>query len=831
MLENALQESISIQRAAYLDAQLATTGGASGGHLSLTAESAAAIYKGGTFDQSAQEDLSRVSKEATRLVKSVCSGWNSHMQASTDIIDTFSRAEESGGKVARQQMEKFSKIGAQGEAHAVQALILASRPHDYCMASENASQMRRRALAATNGNVDHVIPGRFDRRLSFLASGRNNFGLSIAAENFTDSATTGLLARYAVVYHAAAQRQESAVEAAYQTMLLPIDQLGVHLTCRLITAIRHAYHSLDGSVFNLNRENVLNALVHPEDFYANQTRVIPVFRDPSNTTPEAVESRTHFIDQVLVPRKAVNYDRVPATGMSAAEVLANTYHTNYLVPSKNHNLIGLAQPNQALNGGQRNFTDTINPAVNIQMVAVTFFDPADPNDLTKAETYEFNVSEISSAFGIEAFSGDSRQMNFIFRTNALSLSPKNIFTFDQNGLKNGSATATKNAATRMEALLAPTVTAGVVDYSVARRLELGFGISAELNLQSGTFNFTPTAVELVGYTSADTSNPIVFNDGSAEYTAARNMIKTAKVTGIELYATFDNLNAREFGTKIDSQDLRHYVETNIHPPITAVGAIVNENGIAPDRIQNLQFQAYAIQSGYGIDHMMAHMRKSDLNYRGDVRLSNRPTTSLGITSYNVNTFYRGAVLNMGDVVSASTNLDLVPNVREFISNQVIRWAAEADIESRLQIYRETVYGGQAPQPTILFVIDPVLSPYMFTPGDTRLLGDRYPFVVQATYNKHFRGKIMMFWIDPTNNSQGAPNTLNHGNTLSKAEVVMKLPTWRDGATQLELGLAQCFKHISHMPLGAQLTVTELDKLVSSRVTRQVQIAGVVNVAP
>ena len=38
-------------------------------------------------------------------------------------------------------------------------------------------------------------------------------------------------------------------------------------------------------MFNLNRENVLNALVHPEDFYANQTRVIPVFRDPSNTTP------------------------------------------------------------------------------------------------------------------------------------------------------------------------------------------------------------------------------------------------------------------------------------------------------------------------------------------------------------------------------------------------------------------------------------------------------------------------------------------------------------------------------------------------------------------
>lgn len=831
MIDNALQGNISVQRAAYLDSQLASSGGASGGHLTLTAESAAAIYAGGTFDQSAQADLQRATDMAAKLVHSVCGGWNSYYQSSNDVSGAFASAEARGGKSARQEMENFAKIGAVGEAHAVQALILASRPRDYCMASENASQMRKRALAASSSQVEHVSPGRFDRRLSFLASGRNNFGLSMAAENFTDSATTGLLARYAVVYHAAAQRQESAVEAAYQTMLLPIDQLGVHLTCRLITAIRHAYHSLDGSVFNLNRENVLNSLVHPEDFYANQTRVIPVFRDPSNTTPEAVESRTHFIDPVLVPRQAVNYDRVPATGMSAAEALANTYHTNYLLPSKNHNLIGLSQPNQALNGGQRNFTDTINPAVNIHMVAVTFFDPTDPDDLTKAETYEFDVSEISSAFGIEAFSGDSRQMNFMFRTNALSLSPKNIFTFDQNGLVNGSATATKNPATRTEALLAPTVTANVVGYSVARRLELGFGIAAELNLQSGTFTFTPTAVELVGYTSADTSNPIVFNDGSAEYTAAREMIKTAKVTGVKLYATFDNLNAREFGTKIDSQDLRHYVETNIHPPITAIGAIVNENGIAPDRIQNLQFQAYAIQSGYGIDHMLAHMRKADLNYRGDVRLSNRPTTSLGITSYNVNTFYRGAVLNMGDVVSASTNLDLVPNVRELISNQVIRWAAEADIESRLQIYRETVYGGQAPQPTILFVIDPMLSPYMFTQGDTRLLGDRYPFVTQATYNMHFRGKIMMFWIDPTNNSQGAPNTLNHGNTLSKAEVVMKLPTWRDGATQLELGLAQCFKHISHMPLGAQLTITELDKLISSRVTRQIQVAGVVNVAP
>lgn len=111
-----------------------------------------------------------------------------------------------------------------------------------------------------------------------------------------------------------------------------------------------------------------------------------------------------------------------------------------------------------------------------------------------------------------------------------------------------------------------------------------------------------------------------------------------------------------------------------------------------------------------------------------------PSTTLGVACANVNTFHRQFSADAEAMTSGTTNSDVVPNFRDFLANLVLRWAAEADTESRLQIWRETCYGGQAPAPTVLFIIDPILNPYMFTPGDTRLLGDRYPFLVHQTYN-------------------------------------------------------------------------------------------------
>ena len=151
-------------------------------------------------------------------------------------------------------------------------------------------------------------------------------------------------------------------------------------------------------------------------------------------------------------------------------------------------------------------------------------------------------------------------------------------------------------------------------------------------------------------------------------------------------------------------------------------------------------------------------------------------------------------------------------------------AAEAETESRFQIWRDCNYGGQAPAPTILFIYDPILNPYLFTPGDTRLLGDRYPFLTAQTYNHKFRGRLVMLFVDPSNNN-GGPNNLSHGNTLSKAEVVMKLPVWRYGTTQMELGLAQCFRHISHLPLGCEINVKNVEKLLTNKVYRNVAVVG------
>lgn len=818
------QEVTSKKTSILVDATKNMTSPGAPRTVALSAESANAFYSKDTLSASASENLSAAMSAATALVNGVCQSWDTLTRDRANFEDLMQISAESAnamGESNRDRLHAFSKISKLAKDHAAQALVLGADPIAYIRSTESAHALRQRIGVGSQSGVV-VSQGRHDRRLANMLQGRCDPALRLSAENFSDSPTMALLARYAVVYHTAAQRQEAAIEAAYPTLLLPIDQLGVHMTVRVITAIANARHSIDGSLFNLNRENVLNAMVHPEDFQAQQTKVIPAYLAAN------ANNAARFVNPTMFTPVDVNYDRVPYSGLTPAEIAANTYKTNLLVVNDEHDVIGLAQPEQAVNGGHRNFTDSINPSVNLRNVGVSFFDPAAPTDATKAENFIFNVSEISSAFAQEAFEGDTRLVNFNFTTRNLLLSPKNIYKFDADGNRQP-ASANGAATPRMAALIASGTNATPVNIDDDLRIEFGFNLNGHLNLQTGAMQITATKISLRGVTNTNTLKPIRYTESSPEWAAAAAYMAGAKVQGYDFDATFENLNAREYGTKIDSVDMRHYVETNTHPPITAVGPVMGtQEGIQPDRIQNLQFHAYALQSGRGIEHVLNHVKQADLKYRGETRLEMYPTTTLGVASYNVNTFYRGFEIDAKALVSGTTNADVVDNFRQLIANMVLRWASEADIESRLQIWRETCYGGQAPAPTVLFIIDPILNPYMFTPGDTRLLGDRYPFLVHQTYNAAFRGKIVMLWVDPTNNSTGGPNMMNHGNTLSKAEVILKLPTWREGGTQLELGLAQCYRHVAHLPLAAELNVKGIDALLTSKVARAVNVAGVVD---
>ena len=791
--------------------------------VTLSAESANAFYSKEPLSGSAAESLKTAMTNAYAMVNSVCQSWDTLTRDRSSFEGLMEISAESAnamGESNRNLLHTFSHISQTARNHAAQALVLGSDPVAYIRSTESAHALRQRIGATAQSGVV-VSQGRHDRRLANMLQGRCDPALRLAAENFSDTPTMSLLARYAVVYHTAAQRQESAIEAAYPTLLLPIDQLGVHMTVRVITAIANARHSVDGSLFNLNRENVLNAMVHPEDFQAHQTKVIPAYL-AANTNNAA-----RFVNPAMFTPVDVNYDRVPYNGLTPAELASNTYKSNLLVVGDEHDVIGLAQPEQAVNGGQRNFTDSINPSVNLSNIGVSFFDPAAPTDITKAENYIFNVCEISSAFAQEAFEGDTRVVNFNFTTRNLLLSPKNIYKLDAAGNRI-QASANGVATPRLNGLIASGTNATPVNIDDDLRIEFGFNLNGHLNLQTGAMQITATKVTLRGVTNTNTLKPVRYTEATPEWVAAAAYIAGGVVQGYAFDGTFENLNAREYGTKIDSVDMRHYVETNTHPPITAVGPVMGtQEGIQPDRIQNLQFHAYALQSGRGVEHVLNHVKQADLKYRGETRLEMYPTTTLGVASYNVNTFYRGFEIDAEALVSGTSNLDVVDNFRQLIANMVLRWASEADIESRLQIWRETCYGGQAPAPTVLFIIDPILNPYMFTPGDTRLLGDRYPFLVHQTYNAAFRGKIVMLWVDPTNNSTGGPNMMNHGNTLSKAEVILKLPTWREGGTQLELGLAQCYRHVAHLPLAAELKVKGIDALLTTKIARAVNVAGTV----
>lgn len=796
--------------------------------MQLSAESATALYKAAAPSAEAAAMLTRTLESATRVVDSAVAGWNTSVNDLHSFEALMNISAESSARMpteAREYLHRRAKITADQKAHAAQALVMASNPIPYIMATESAQALRSRHAGQAGVQIQH---GYHDRTLANLLNGRlrsQDPNMVLSAENFSDSPTMSLLARYAVVYHTAAQRQEAAVEAAYPTLLLPIDQLGVHMTVRLVTAIANARHSIDGSRFNLNRENVLNAMVYPENFQASQTKAIPMYL-PGNAANAA-----RFVDPTLFTPIEVNYDRMPYSGLTPAEIASNLYKSNLLKFGEEHNIIGLSQPQQAVNGGQRNFTDSLNPSANLLNIGITFWDPTAPTDKTKAESYIFNVSEISSAFATEAFDGDTRMVQFNFNSKNLLLTPKNIFEYDKDGNRI-QASANKAATPRLNALIASGTTAATPNLDDDLRIEFGFTANGTLNLTTGAVTMSATKIVVKGVTGNNPLKPHRFSETDPEYVDCVTYMSAATAMGYSLDLTFENLNAREYGTRIDSVDMRHFVEVNTHPPITAVGPVMGQQeGIQPDRIQNLQFHAYALQSGRGIEHIFNHLKQADLKYRGEVRLEMTPSTTLGVASYNVNTFYRQFSADAEAMTSGTTNSDVVPNFRDFLANLVLRWAAEADTESRLQIWRETCYGGQAPAPTVLFIIDPILNPYMFTPGDTRLLGDRYPFLVHQTYNAKFRGKIVMLWVDPTNNSTGGPNMMNHGNTLSKAEVILKLPTWREGGTQLELGLAQCYRHVAHLPLGAELTVTGIDALLTTKVSRAVNIEGMVETHP
>lgn len=789
--------------------------------LVLSGESAAAIFGSkAQMDQPRRDELSNVQSQAANMVDSIANSWNNELKNEARLRTLLGLTGENASNLKPEQISAFrqrAEISPLAKQFAAQAIVAATCPNDYVMVAENAHGITDRFTGTNKAIV--VQRGFFDRTLANMAMGRMGDNLKLTGENFSESVNAGTLTRYAVTFHASAQRQEAAVEAAYQTLLLPIDQLGVHITVRVNTVIRNAFHEISGSLFNLARENVLNALVHPEDFFANQTKVIPVYIDSN------AENAAHFVSPILATPRVINYDRVPKDQLTEQELKANQYRTNYLKLGEAHNIIGLAQPTQALNGGQRSMVDTINPAVFLKEILFVHLDPAAPTDLTKAETFAYEVGEISSAYAVESFSADSRDVQFNFYTKQLCFSPRNLLEMNSDGSIKAYKTANGKPAPRTEKL----IYANPADISTHLRVEFGVSISGRLSLSMGTAELTATRVTLNGVTNVDVRNPIRYNDGSPEWIAAQEYINSLVAVGVDIDATFENLGAREYGTRIDSVDMRHYIETSMHPPITAIGQIAsnNQETIQQDRFATLQFHAFALQSGRGIEHIKKHFERLDREYRGETRLEMRPVTTLGVASYNVNPFYRYAEFDVADLVAAEKTHELVDELRAFITNITCRWAAEAETESRFQIWRDCNYGGQAPAPTVLFINDPILNPYLYTPGDTRMLGDRYPFLTYQTYNHEFRGKLAMLFVDPSNNN-GGPNNLSHGNTLSKAEVVMKLPVWRNGSTIMELGLAQCFRHISHLPLGCEIEIKNVDKLLTNKVYRSVKITDTVN---
>lgn len=625
--------------------------------------------------------------------------------------------------------------------------------------------------------TDMLIKGHSGMR-TLEAPGEYN--LTPAMEAFNETELKNYMSM-SVVFNIMASRQGEFAECFYPTVVVSPDMPGADVTVRRTMVLNEIQHQLSGVPLELNRRNLIDAVIDPTILSNESNALIPVVVNAPAGNP-------NINTQYFVAASAVApYQLATDAGQSVL--------TAPLAVGMEVDLLGISQRTDIQIQGQYDITDFLDPRVMLTNLYVQF---TTSGTTPVTSIVPFNVSRMPRNQWVKSVEGNYKELMLDFRTLTMALQGT---TEDVLGTAGGAPALTGLRA------------AGTSNWIV----RLGMRATGYGQVEKGTISVTPGQITVEKIYSTDaygnqTDITTAINNGTQtnqQWLAAQ--FTTMAIIGYDVAATRSNLNRRTRGLLLETTDVTERYTVALTAPLT-MPAPVGSTRDAAD-ITTLINAARFRNDNLAVTTLLSY--KNALS-----TLMSAPGFSVavpdieGMGRYVTRPYYEYQQL---DVLASINNImtkDRLADVQQTIVNQIRDMAYRMYQMSGYQPALDSVTGGSGETPIVIIGTDSFTAKFIQLDGDNRLTGLALESRVVVSLDERMWGQIV---IGLTRRNQTGADPLCFGQMFWMPELASTVQVTRNGATIKEPMVQPRMRHVNNLPLMCWINVVNLDQAVTQKV--------------
>ncbi len=575
---------------------------------------------------------------------------------------------------------------------------------------------------------------------------------------------------YSIAYNLQASRQDEFGETFFPTITVAPDEVGLGITVRLLMVFNNFFRNPNGELNDYDKINIIRALTDWKILRNELTRIYPVYTSASSGL---------FVDSQTIAPTTVEVENV-------------SIQTAPMAVGKKYSLLGISQTEQLLQAGMMDVTDSIEPAMDLENIYVTFTSTV--NGTAYTDTLKFSTKELPYSNFIYNPQQNYRIMQLNFRTSSLLMN-QNITTVDGTAPTNPflQALVSGNYALRMDC-----------------------EVNGNCNIEIGDTVVYGNSISLNSLVDAN-GNPVDLTSGVGQQ--IMQGINSGEIVGYDLFAWRSNLNRRQRGQLFDVTYFTQLYNIPMRAPITAVRPVNSDGGTDTTDLGALITATRIRTSNYAVTALLqaAEVLSNYVDVRGlsgSYSTNNWPEV-LGVGRYLVQPYFANFTLDMAESVDSVMSSDRIDDLTATIVNRIRDFAYRAYQDSEYIAAALVMSGGAVPPPpTVIIGTDPVISRYLQINGELRTLGNDFSCRVVSSLDIRVRGKIFVTFGVFDGDINSAPNPLHFGCMGWKPELTLTIPISRNGQVSKELTVQPSFLHIVNLPLLIVIDIINLPDVLN-----------------
>lgn len=668
--------------------------------------------------------------------------------------------------------ESISIKSAAARAAGAAILGAVGHEHDYC-------QLVGQESAKT---ADYLEPG-------YAGTYGTDYGRDsmVGTEYYTEKDLDKNLGLSYAMNVRALETQSEFSETLYPTITVDAGDAGVSIRTKITTiykGMRHALYKKDS--VPAERRNLVDALTDHTVLEDDAIALVPYFLegDEGNTA--------EFVSKDIIEPTDVQLGRVAA------------YPTSYLkFGSEERNLFSLAaHPGIAAEGYDE--TDEIAPGAALSRILVSVRKKGET--VQQGKLIELNVQNMQYATFQRPAEGGGRELVLNFRQNKFGFTGE---TRDRNGDKIPALAALENQQYKLQ-------------YTIRVR--------GEITVNDGMESIDEPSVKILKLINSQ-GQVEPHNAGSGK-TIVDNIV--IEPLGFKYAMTRTNENRRTQGALLESIWETENFKLRLGSPLTTKSPIGAEGVDDAERLDdlisavNIRNEALAVTQTLNYTEQLEQLIPTLVGEYDKVSIQ-------GLGRHWVRPWFERKPFRVNQSVSTLESMNAPANARASLLTALGDQVTRAVQESRFMPALRTYMADPQARPTVVLACDEVTASMLLcaSPGETRLLGDRYEFKIITTNDTRWRdmaneqeGPVRRLqWFLQVPSEAGAVNVLNWGNHFWTPVLVTNTNIQRSGSVSKELTVQPRNLHVCHCPVTGVLDVSGITDYATTKPALNVDVAN------